>query len=45
MHHVTIGLIGCGNIIAAYVGAAPLFPQLRLKSLADADPSRAQAAR
>jgi len=43
MKPVTIGLIGCGNISAAYLRAAPLFPHLHIKSLADADPSRAAA--
>lgn len=43
MNPVTIGLIGCGNISAAYLRAAPMFEQLRITSLADADPSRATA--
>jgi predicted dehydrogenase len=40
---ITVGLIGCGNISAAYLRAAPMFPQLRIKLLADADISRAEA--
>lgn len=43
MEPVVVGLIGCGNISAAYLRAAPLFPQLRIKLVADADPSRAEA--
>jgi hypothetical protein len=43
MRPVVVGLIGCGNISAAYLRAAPLFPQLRIKLLADADLSRAEA--
>jgi predicted dehydrogenase len=40
---VSIGLIGCGNISAAYLKAAPLFPELRIAAVADLDESRARA--
>ena len=40
---VTIGLIGCGNISAAYLKAAPWFPELRIAAVADLDASRAEA--
>ena len=43
MDPVTIGLIGCGNISAAYLRAAPLFPELRIAAVADLDESRARA--
>jgi len=43
MDPVSIGLIGCGNISAAYLRAAPLFPELRITALADLDASRATA--
>ena len=43
MDPVSIGLIGCGNISAAYLKAAPLFPQLRIAAVADLDESRARA--
>lgn len=43
MNPVTIGLIGCGNISAAYLRAAPLFTELRIEALADLDESRARA--
>jgi predicted dehydrogenase len=42
MTPIVVGLIGCGNISAAYLRAAPMFPQLRIKLLADADISRAE---
>lgn len=43
MNPVTVGLIGCGTISAAYLRAAPLFPELRIAALADLDESRARA--
>jgi predicted dehydrogenase len=43
MQPIVVGLIGCGNISAAYLRAAPLFPQFRIKLLADADLSPAEA--
>ncbi len=43
MDPVTIGLIGCGTISAAYLRAAPLFPELRIVAVADLDESRARA--
>lgn len=43
MDPISIGLIGCGNISAAYLKAAPLFPDLRITAVADLDESRARA--
>lgn len=43
MAPVTVGLIGCGTISAAYLRAAPLFPELRIAAVADLDESRARA--
>ena len=43
MDAVTVGLIGCGNISAAYLRGAAFFPELRIAFLADADPTRARA--
>ncbi len=43
MRPVTVGLIGCGNISAAYLRAAPMFPELNILQCADLDASRAQA--
>jgi len=43
MQPVRIGLIGCGNISAAYLRAAPLFPEISLACCADLDESRAEA--
>ncbi len=40
---VTVGLIGCGNISAAYLRAAPQFPELQLVACADLDLARARA--
>ncbi len=40
---VSIGLIGCGHISAAYLTAAPLFPELRVAAVADLDEGRARA--
>jgi predicted dehydrogenase len=39
---VTVGLIGCGNISAAYLRAAPQFPELQLVACADLDIARAR---
>jgi predicted dehydrogenase len=41
MEPVTVGLIGCGNISAAYLRAASNFPELRITCCADLDESRA----
>ena len=38
---VSVGLIGCGNISAAYLRAAPLFPELGIAACADLYASRA----
>ncbi len=43
MDPVRVGLIGCGNISAAYLRAAPLFPELAIAAIADLDESRATA--
>jgi predicted dehydrogenase len=43
MEPVRVGLIGCGNISAAYLKAAPLFPELQIVCCADLDDSRATA--
>ena len=43
MKPVQLGIIGCGNISAAYLKAAPLFPELQIAALADLDESRAAA--
>ncbi|WP_439598219.1 Gfo/Idh/MocA family protein [Falsiroseomonas sp.] len=43
MKPVTIGLIGCGNISAAYLRAAPAFPELRITCCADMNPAQAEA--
>jgi predicted dehydrogenase len=43
MKPVGIGVIGCGNISAAYLTAAKKFPILNLIALSDADPAAAQA--
>ncbi len=43
MDPVNVGLIGCGNISAAYLKAAPLFPEFRIAGVADLDESRAAA--
>jgi predicted dehydrogenase len=41
MKPVIVGLIGCGNISSAYLRAAPLFPEISIKSCADLDVDRA----
>ena len=43
MKPVGIGVIGCGNISAAYLTAARKFPILNVVALADADPAAAEA--
>lgn len=42
MTPVTVGLIGCGTISAAYLRGAAHFPELRVACCADADPDRAR---
>jgi predicted dehydrogenase len=42
MRPVNVGLIGCGNISAAYLRAAPKFDDIRIVSCADLDPARAR---
>jgi predicted dehydrogenase len=43
MQPVGIGVIGCGNIAAAYLTAARKFPILNLVALSDANPAAAEA--
>ena len=43
MKPVGIGVIGCGNISAAYLTAAKKFPILDIVALADANPAAAEA--
>ncbi len=43
MKRVGVGVIGCGNISAAYLTAARKFPVLDIVALADADPAAAEA--
>ena len=38
-----VGVIGCGNISAAYFGLAPLFKGLEMRACADANPKAAKA--
>ena len=38
-----VGLIGCGNISAAYLRLAPLFRGLEIRAVADINPAMAQA--
>ena len=40
---VKIGIVGCGNISAAYLKIAPTFDILEVAACADLDPERAQA--
>lgn len=40
---LTIGIVGCGNIIAQYLATLPSLETLRLVAVADLDLSRAQA--
>jgi predicted dehydrogenase len=42
MMPVTVGLVGCGNISAAYLRAAADFPDIRVSCCADADPEAAR---
>jgi predicted dehydrogenase len=43
MRRVGVGVIGCGNISAAYLTAARQFPILEVVALADANPAAAEA--
>ena len=43
MQRVGIGIIGCGNISEAYLKAAPTFPILDVRGVADLRPEAAQA--
>ncbi len=43
MERVGIGVIGCGNISAAYLKAARIFPILDVKAVADVNPAAAEA--
>ena len=43
MKRVSVGVIGCGNISAAYLKAAKTFPILDIAALSDADPDAARA--
>jgi len=43
MKRVGVGVIGCGNISAAYLTAAKKFPILDIVALADANPAAAEA--
>ena len=43
MDRVGIGIIGCGNISAAYLEAAKVFPILDVRGLADINPEAAEA--
>lgn len=43
MEKVGIGLIGCGNISAAYLGAASRFPILDVRAVSDLNPKAAEA--
>ena len=43
MDALGIGLIGCGNISAAYLRLAPLFRGLKLVAVADIDMTAASA--
>ena len=43
MTAVRVGVIGCGNISAAYLKAARLFPILDVAALADMNPETARA--
>lgn len=40
---LSIGIVGCGNIIAQYLATIPTLPALRLSAVADLDMSRARA--
>jgi predicted dehydrogenase len=43
MKRVGVGVIGCGNISAAYLKAASHFPLLDIRALADINPAAAEA--
>lgn len=43
MDKLGIGIIGCGNISAAYLRLGPLFRALDMRAVADIDPDRAAA--
>jgi predicted dehydrogenase len=43
VERVGIGIIGCGNISAAYLKAARVFPILDVRALADVNPAAAEA--
>jgi predicted dehydrogenase len=43
MKRVGVGVIGCGNISAAYLKAAKSFPLLDIRALADLNPAAAEA--
>jgi predicted dehydrogenase len=43
MRRVGVGVVGCGNISAAYLKAMAGFPILDIKAIADLDPAAAQA--
>ena len=38
-----VGIIGCGNISAAYMRLAPLFKSIEVRACADIDAKAAQA--
>lgn len=41
--NLRVGVIGCGNISAAYIKLAPLFRGIEMRACADIDPSAAKA--
>ncbi|MDF0601670.1 Gfo/Idh/MocA family oxidoreductase [Psychromarinibacter sp. C21-152] len=41
MDKLNVGIVGCGNISAAYLRLAPLFPALQVTAVADIDPDAA----
>jgi predicted dehydrogenase len=43
MERVGIGIVGCGNISAAYLKAARVFPILDVRAVADMNPAAAEA--
>ena len=43
MDAVTVGIVGCGTISAAYLRAARVFPEYRIVACADLDLARAEA--
>lgn len=42
MTELGVGIIGCGNISAAYLRLAPLFKGLKMRAVADLDPAAAK---